>query len=79
MIIYNPFEYENDPFLKRDLALECKTADSLALSIHKILSANPATNLRVDNFIKDFLYKSDGKASERISDLILSVIKKTTL
>lgn len=67
---------ENDMMLERGLAIDCRESNSLISSIKKILITNPATPEKVDQFIEDVFYKSDGRSSERVSEAILSLLKK---
>mgnify|MGYP003306842894 FL=1 len=45
-------------------------------SIEKIFNSNPITDEKIDRFIEEFFYKLDGRASERIGDAILNLLKK---
>jgi hypothetical protein len=45
-------------------------------SIKKILITNSATPEKVDQFIEDVFYKSDGRSSERVFESILSLLQK---
>ena len=67
---------ENDMMLERGLAIDCRESNSLISSIKKILITNPATPEKVDQFIEDVFYKSDGRSSERVSEAILSLLQK---
>ena len=73
VIIVNFTSIEDD-ILKRGLALECNDISTLPSMIHSILSSNPASEEKLQKFISDIFYKSDGKASERISDAILKLL-----
>jgi hypothetical protein len=76
LIFCNFLNDKTDVILQRGLALECKEISSLVESIHKVFLSNPASEQKRDEFIREVLYKWDGKASERISDAILSLLEK---
>ena len=77
MIFCNFFNtLENDMMLERDLAYDCKESTCLISAINEVLIKNPATEEKVNQFIKDVFHKSDGRASERVSEAILSLIDK---
>ena len=76
IIICNFFNEERfDDFLERDLALECKEPNTLVKSIHRILSSNPATKQKVDDFIQEYFYKADGHSSKRLCDAIMQLLE----
>lgn len=75
IVICNFFHSDQDILVKKGLAIECKHPSNLLESIEK--SSNiPNYEKNRDNFIREFLYKSDGCASERISDAILKLLNK---
>ena len=76
IIIYNVFDIKGDLFLGNGVALECTDISKLVPSIQQILSSNPASEKKVENFIHEYLYKSDGRATERIGNAILELIEK---
>lgn len=79
IIICNFFDVKNDVFLERGLALECTEISKLVPSIHQILSSNPASSEKVENFIHEFFYRADGLATERVSNAILELIEKKNI
>ncbi len=74
IIIWNVFNVENDVLLNNKLALECKDEKMILKQIRKAETWLPAEE-KTEQFIREFLYSTDGKASERIADGILSVLK----
>lgn len=74
-IIWNIFCVEGDVFLKRNLAMECKDLACLLPLIRQSLVSNPVSEQQVKEFVDEFLYKSDGCASERIANVILELVK----
>ncbi len=76
IVICNFSHDKGHPFLERGLALECNESSTLKSCIDKVLESNPATSDKVEEYIKDFLYKVDGKSSERLCDAILQLIEK---
>ena len=69
---------KDDIFLAKDLALKCTDPSQIFNSILTVLKLNPATNEKREKFIRDYLYKSDGKASERIFNKMITLLKNTT-
>jgi hypothetical protein len=43
--------------------------------IKEVVESNPVTKEKIDDFIEEFFYKLDGRASERIGDTILNLLK----
>ncbi|HEV2193257.1 MAG TPA: CDP-glycerol glycerophosphotransferase family protein [Nitrosopumilaceae archaeon] len=76
IILCNFFNYEKDPFVQRGLALECNDSADLINTIHNALSTNPKYEQQRELFIREFLYKSDGRATERICDEIMKLLDK---
>ncbi len=74
IIIWNVFNVQNDVLLNNKLALECKDEKMILKQIRKAETWLPAEE-KTEQFIREFLYSADGKASERIADGILSVLK----
>jgi len=61
--------------VKRGLAVECTDPSKLIESIEKALH-NSEYEKKRDDFIREFLFKADGHASERICDAILKLLNK---
>ena len=76
IIVCNFYNTENDRFVNRGLALECKNAPDISKIINNANVSNPATEEKINEFVKEFLYKADGQASERVSEAIIDLIKK---
>lgn len=76
IIIWNIFEVKGDMFLEKGLAIECKGPESVIESIYHSLSSNPASEEKVNEFINQYFYKFDGKATERIANVISDFLKE---
>lgn len=76
IVICNFYDLENDQFYKRGIASGCKNPETIISTIKQVYSSNPATSEKIDEFIREFMYKADGHASERICDIILNCLKK---
>lgn len=63
-------------YVEKGYVSECKDPTSIVSIIKKIKDNNIASNKR-DEFVKDYLYKDDGLASERLCDAIMGLLKKT--
>ncbi len=76
IIICNFFNIQGDVFLERGLAIDCKDPSSIITSIDTALSSNPASEQKREDFIREFMYKWDGRAAERICDKIMELVEK---
>lgn len=76
IIICNFYYLKGDVFLERNLAIDCKKLSDLIPSIYQILKTNPASKQKVDDYIRDYMYRWDGQASERVCDAIITLLKK---
>jgi len=75
IVLCNYHHLEDDIFLEKDLALKCTDPSQIFSSILTVLKSNPATKEKREKFIRDYLYKSDGKASERIFNKMTMLLK----
>ena len=76
VIICNFFDLKGDAFLERGLAIDCKEPSTLLEMIHLVLEKNPATEQKRNDFIREFMFKWDGRAGERICDKLLELTEK---
>ncbi len=76
VVICNFFDLKGDAFLERGLAIDCKEPSSLLELIHLGLEKNPATEQKRNDFIREFMFKWDGRAGERICDKLLELTEK---
>jgi hypothetical protein len=75
IIICNFYNLIDDVFLEKELALECKNPLNLVSLITNSITSNLATEKKVSDYTKEYLYKSDGLASERLCTVIEKLIK----
>lgn len=77
VIVVNLFNYpiEKMPFVKEGLAMEAKNINDLEDKIDKSLRQKTNKN-RLDEFITKYIYKFDGKSSERTADAILDLVRE---
>lgn len=76
IIVCNIYDtLENDHFLEHDLALECRNLTNLVFLIKKILLSNPATDEKINSYVSQYFFKSDGLSSQRISDAMINLVK----
>lgn len=75
IILCNPYQKIQDIFVKKEVAYEAKYAQQIPPLI-KEMSSKSIDSKKIENFVKEFFYKPDGQASERLSDLILNLVKK---
>lgn len=76
VVICNFFDLKGDAFLERGLAIDCKDPSTLLELIHLGLEKNPATEQKRNDFIREFMFKWDGRAGERICDKLLELTEK---
>jgi len=78
IILYNFYNAKNSIFLDKELAFECKDTTNITTQIIEIISNKIKIKGNADKFIKDYLYRFDGLASERISNLMLDMMHKNS-
>ena len=76
IIICNFFNEKKSIFVEKGLAIECNEPNDLIPLIHESLQSNSEYEQNRENFIKEYLYKGDGRASERISDELMAILEK---
>jgi hypothetical protein len=72
-IVMINLDLPGDIMLERKLVTECKDPSKIISSIHQSISSNPATKEKVNNFVSDFLFKTDGLAYERMAKAIIKI------
>jgi len=77
IIVWNFFNVKNDLLLDRGLVSECKVLSQLVPLIHKAMLPNQIPPDKVEQFCNEFLYKTDGHSSQRISNAIIELITKS--
>jgi UDP-N-acetylglucosamine:LPS N-acetylglucosamine transferase len=75
IIIWNIYDVKNDILLENNLALECKNPDEILNLIDNAKKWN-LPERKIEEFLSKYCFKTDGKASERIANGILHIIKK---
>ena len=75
IIIWNVFNVENDALIQNELALPCKDQKMILEQIRKAEIWLPKEE-KIEQFTREYLHASDGRASERIADEILNFLKK---
>lgn len=79
IVLCNYFDLQGDVFLDRDLVINCTDPSSLTTCIITALSFNSVSVQKRDSFIKEFMFKWDGRAGERISSKLLELFEKKML
>ncbi len=74
IVIWNVFKIDDDILIKRKLVIECKNENHIIESIEKALVFQPSKS-KVDMFLEEYYYKNDGKASERIANIMLDIME----
>jgi len=71
IIACNLFNKESGTFVKQNLVKECTNSNKL----NKMIFENKIhQNENIDEFITKYFYKNDGKASERLCDVIIKMV-----
>lgn len=70
---------KGDIMLESGLVQECTNATNIITSINEVLASNPATEKKVDTFIRNYLYKLDGLSHERMSNKIIEIVKNQNM
>lgn len=68
------FKYENK--IEEGVAWECKIPSQLIPTIQTALSSYPKYRKNVQEYLRKFIYETDGRASERLCDAITRLVKK---
>ncbi|HYL66116.1 MAG TPA: CDP-glycerol glycerophosphotransferase family protein [Nitrosopumilaceae archaeon] len=76
IIICNFFNIQGDVFLEQGLAIDCKEPSSIVSSIHTALLSDLPLEQKRENFIREFMYRWDGRAGERICNKIIELVEK---
>jgi hypothetical protein len=76
ILICDFYDLKEDVLLDKNLAYRCKNISLLINSIREIISSNPASDQKREDFIRELLYEWDGKAGERVCDEIVNLLKK---
>ena len=79
IIICNFFNLNDDLFLTKEIAIECKDLSDLIDMIYNSMSSYSSFSENREQFIQEFMSYWDGKANERITDKILSLVKNKIL
>lgn len=76
IVICNYFDLQGDAFLERGLAVDCKEPSSLLASINLALINNLATVQKREDFIRESMFKWDGRSAERICNKLIELYEK---
>jgi len=75
IVLFNPFGTEDEIFIKNKFVFFCDKKSDIIPTIKKAFSI-PISEDHLNKFIKTYLFSSDGKAAERISEHVLEYISK---
>jgi len=75
IIIFNFYNAKGSVFIERGIAHECKKSSELASLILKAVTEDLTKRRKVENFIKDYFYRTDGLAANRICEEIVKLVK----
>ena len=75
IILYDFYNIESGLFLERDLVTKCSRISELTSSITTTLLENIPISKKTNDFLEEFFYKTDGKASERVCNELMNLLK----
>ena len=75
LIICNFFDSPKDDFVKEQIAIECTSTSSLLENIYQSISKKNEYEEKCNDYMKNYFYKPDGLAAERISNSVIELIK----
>ena len=75
IIICNFYDLKNDIFIDGNVAVSCKNEKEVKKTIEKVGIKSFIKKENVEKFIAEYFHKLDGKASERIGNEILKIVK----
>ena len=67
---------KGDKLFDEKLVLNCENPSQLVDLIKNGVENNPATNQKIEKFMSDFFFKTDGKASDRLSEAIIDLLER---
>jgi hypothetical protein len=76
IVFFNAGQYKNTLLVDKELVSECNSINSLSSIIDNTYSNFSLQKKKIDIFIEDYFFKSDGLASERATKKILQLLKK---
>lgn len=76
IVFFNAGQYKNTLLVDKELVSECNSINSLLSVIDNTYSNFLLQKKKIDIFIEDYFFKSDGLASERATKKILQLLKK---
>ena len=78
IVICNFYKIHNDRFLDLGLAIECKEPENIIPSVKNAFS-NPLNNGKIDEYVRDALFKPDGDSGKRVALSLLNFLQNRKL
>ena len=78
IVICNFYKIHNDRFLDLGLAIECKEPEIIIPSVKNAFS-NPLNNGKIDEYVRDALFKPDGDSGKRVALSLLNFLQNRKL
>ncbi len=75
IVLFSAGQYKNTLLVDKELVSECNSINSLSSVIDNSHSNFSIQKKKIDLFIEDYFFKSDGLASERVTKKILELLK----
>ena len=75
IVFFNAGQYKNTLLVDKELVSECNSLNSLSSVIDNSNSNFSIQKKKIDIFVEDYFFKSDGLAAERVTKKILELLK----
>ncbi|MBC8501717.1 MAG: CDP-glycerol glycerophosphotransferase family protein [Nitrosopumilus sp.] len=79
VVFFNAGQYKNDLLVQRELVSECNSIETLPSIIDNAYSNQINQIKKINSFVEDYFFKSDGQASERLTKKLFELLKKQNI
>jgi len=76
LVICNFFDFKPITPINKDVVWECTKSSELAKIVNQAFSSQSTKMGKIDNYLKKIMYRTDGRASERLCEAITNLIKE---
>jgi hypothetical protein len=79
IIFFNMGQYKNDLLVEKELVSECNSINTLSSIIDSTFSNHKIIKKKIEIFIEDYFFKSDGESSERVTKKLFELLKNRNI
>ena len=72
-------QYKNDLLVEKELVSECNSINTLSSIIDSTFSNHKIIKKKIEIFIEDYFFKSDGESSERVTKKLFELLKNRNI